>query len=108
MALPMPSETLELDYPVQLADRVLTEVTMRRPSMKDIRKHKITRDDDIDGELKMFADLCNLRVEELEAMDSADYTRLQRLYVRFRTPAERGTDTKRVTSGVDAGALGNG
>ena len=28
--------TIKLDYPVQLADRELTEVTMHRPSMGEI------------------------------------------------------------------------
>jgi len=82
------SETLTLEYPIQMADRMLTEVTMRRPTMRDLRQHPIRNAEDYDGEFRQFAALCNLRVEEMEGMDAADYARLQSLYVRFRTPAK--------------------
>lgn len=83
------SETIVLEFPVQLADRTLTEVTMRRPTMKDLRQHRVKGPDDVDGEFRQFAALCGLRPEEMEGMDAADYSRLQDLYVRFRTPSER-------------------
>jgi hypothetical protein len=86
------SETIVLEYPIRLADRVVTEVTMRRPSMKDLRKYRVKGPDDVDGEFRQFAALCGLRPEEMEEMDSADYARFQNLYVRFRTPSERGGD----------------
>jgi hypothetical protein len=83
------SETLTLEFPIQLADRLLTEVTMRRPTMKDLRNHRIKGPDDTEGEFRQFAALCGLRPEEMEGMDAADYARFQNLYVRFRTPSER-------------------
>jgi hypothetical protein len=83
------SETITLDYPVQLADKLLTEVTMRRPTMRDLRQFPVKGLDDNDGEFRQFAALCGLRVEEMEGMDAADYARLQDVYVRFRTPAKR-------------------
>ncbi|MDR2573263.1 MAG: phage tail assembly protein [Desulfovibrio sp.] len=83
------SETVKLDYPIQLADKLLTEVTMRRPTMKDLREHPVKDGNDQDGEFRQFAALCGLRVEEMEGMDAADYARLQDVYVRFRTPAKR-------------------
>jgi phosphatidylserine decarboxylase len=92
MPAPSRTETLTLEFPLQLADRLLTEVTMRRPIMKDLRKYSAKDLDKLDTELRHFSDLCNLRVEEMEQMDSADYARLQDLYVRFRTPAERRAD----------------
>ena len=60
---------------------------MRRPIMQDLRKHRIKGSDDVEGELKLFSLLCGMRVEEMEMLDAADYSRLQDLYVRFRTPA---------------------
>ena len=83
------SEIIKLEFPIQLADRVLEEVIMRRPTMADLRKHPISSSGDIEGEMKQMAALCNLRMEELDFMDAADYTRLQDAYVRFRTPTER-------------------
>ena len=83
------SETIKLEFPIQLADRLLEEVTMRRPTMLDIRKNPLKGHGDTEGEMKQFAVLCSLRLEEMDLMDSADYTRLQNVYVRFRTPTER-------------------
>ncbi|MCL2458904.1 MAG: phage tail assembly protein [Desulfobulbus sp.] len=100
------SETLTLDFPMQLADRLLASVTMRRPTMKDLRQYPVRNAEDFDGEFRQFAALCNLRVEELEAMDAADYSRLQSLYLRFRTPAERRGDPGSGAEPVPADPVG--
>lgn len=100
MAVLPKAEKVPLDYPIQLADRKLAEVTMRRPTMRDIREHPVLGPHDVAGEMGLFAALTNTRVEEIEGMDSADYARLQDLYTRFRTPTERRTDP-----GDGAGAL---
>jgi hypothetical protein len=89
MEEPKRSETITLEYPIQLADRLLDEVTMRRPTMKDVRDLRVKGPEDVAGEMKLIAAVCGLRMEELEKMDAADYSRLQNLYVRFRTPAEQ-------------------
>lgn len=93
MPLKPREETIVLDYPVQLADRLLEEVVMRRPTMGVLRKHRIKGEQDVDGEMKLFGTLTGLRMEELEGMDAADYARLQDTYIRFRTPTERGNDS---------------
>lgn len=83
------SETIKLEFPIQLADRILEEVTMRRPTMIDLRKNPVKGPGDIEGEMKQIGALCGLRLEEIDLMDAADYGRLQDAYIRFRTPAER-------------------
>ena len=83
------SEVIKLEYPIQLADRELTEVAMRRPTMADLRKHTLKGSADVEGEMKLFGVLCGLRLEEMDLMDSADYGRLQDTYVRFRASTER-------------------
>jgi len=100
------SETLTLDYPVQLADRLLTEVTIRRPMMRDLRKYPIRGEQDIEGELQQFAALCNLRMEEIEQLDTADYARLQEIYLRFRTPAKQRADTGSGAEPMPADSVG--
>ena len=92
MSLKPREETIVLDYPVQLADRLMTEVVMKRPSMKVLRVNRIKGEQDVEGEMKLFCALTGLRVEEMEELDAADYARLQETYVRFRTPAKRGDD----------------
>jgi len=86
------SETIKLEFPIQLADKLLEEVTMRRPTMSDLRKYRIKTTDDLEGEMKQLSALCSLRLEELDMMDAADYARLQDMYVRFRTPSGQRDD----------------
>lgn len=93
MALKPREETIVLDYPVQLADRVLESVVMKRPSMKVLRLNRVKGEQDFDGEMKLFCALTGLRMEEMEELDAADYARLQETYVRFRTPSKRGSDS---------------
>ena len=83
------SETIKLEFPIQLADRLLEEVIMRRPTMADIRKYPLKGPGDVEGEMKQIGALCDLRLEEMDLMDAADYGRLQDAYVRFRTATER-------------------
>lgn len=100
MALKPREEIIVLDYPIQLADRLLEQVTMKRPTMKVLRVHRIKGDQDVDGEMKLFGALTGLRMEELEELDAADYARLQETYVRFRTPPKRRDDQE---GGADSG-----
>ena len=76
--------TLALGFPIQLADRVLGEVTMRRPTMGDLLDHEPKSPDDVASELHMLGTLCNLKKEEMRQLDATDYTRLQDQYLRFR------------------------
>lgn len=79
------SATITLGYPVQLADRELAEVTMRRPNMGDLLDNEPTSPADVAAELELIGKLCGLKKEEMRKIDSVDYARLQDQYVRFRT-----------------------
>ena len=73
-----------LDFPVQLADRKVTEVTMRRPVMRDLIKHNITQKSDLRDDVNFIADLCNMTIEEMEYFDASDFEKLQAQLLRFR------------------------
>ena len=75
---------ITLDCPVQLADRKLAEVTMRRPIMKDMLAHKIGASSGLKEDMGFIADLCNLVPDELEQLDTCDYEKLQNQLLRFR------------------------
>ncbi len=78
------SAVVALNYPVQLADRQLTEVTMRRPNMGDLLDHEPKAPDDVASELELIGILCGLKPSEMRLLDATDYARLQDQYVRFR------------------------
>ncbi len=78
------SAVVPLNYPVQLADRRLDEVTMRRPNMGDLLDHEPKAPDDVASELELIGILCGLKPSEMRLLDATDYARLQDQYVRFR------------------------
>lgn len=71
------SVTVKLFYPVKLATgQTLTQVTMRRPRVGDIRAVS-QFDTDAEQELAMFARLTGLVPEDFDMLDIADYKQLQ-------------------------------
>ncbi len=86
-----PFATIALDFPVQLADRELAEVTMRRPTLDDeITYVPNSRDPKVqlEQEARYFGHLCGLKVEEVRKLDMADYEKLQKQYLIFRGRAK--------------------
>lgn len=79
---------IELGYPVTLADRELTRVTMRRPTLGDLLDHEPKTAEDVKEEVQLIGILCGLKQEEMRLLDSTDYRRLQQQYVRFRAVPE--------------------
>lgn len=80
------SKTVEivLDFPVQLPDRLLEKVTVRRPILKDLIKHNIDANSSVMATANFAADLCNLLPDEIELLDVADYEKIADAVGRFR------------------------
>lgn len=75
---------IALDFPVQLADRKLEKVTIRRPLMRDMLKHQIGLDMTMQDSVNLIADLCGLVPDDVEVMDTCDFEKLQSQLLRFR------------------------
>lgn len=78
------TRTVQLDYPVQLADRLLSEITIRRMKVGDLIECPIAGASDVKGELRLVARLCGMVPEELESIDISDYAKLQEILLSFR------------------------
>lgn len=76
-------QIITLDYPVQLADRQLTEVVIRRMTVGDMMECPVTGAGDFAGEIRLMSRLTGLGVEDLRNLDFADYGKLQAALVRF-------------------------
>lgn len=76
--------TITLEYPVQLADKVLEEITMRRPSMGDLLDFPLERGT-LEAEMQLVGHLCGLKLEDLRLVDGEDYGKLQLQLITFRT-----------------------
>lgn len=75
---------IALDFPVQLADRKLEKVTIRRPLMRDMLKHQIGLDMTLQDTVNLIADLCGLVPDDVEALDTCDFEKLHSQLLRFR------------------------
>ncbi|MBD5641766.1 MAG: phage tail assembly protein [Desulfovibrio sp.] len=75
---------ISLDFPVQLPDRILDRVVMRRPKLSDLLAAPIRDTSDLDGEMRLYARLCDLVPDELQELDMADYEKIQKQYLLFR------------------------
>lgn len=87
---------IRLDCPVQLADRQLSEVTMRRPTVGDLLDYPIRDVQDMAGELRLYACLCNIHEDDMRKVDMEDYAKIQQQYLLFRgLIVPEGTDARR-------------
>ena len=69
--------TIPLEFPVELADRKLDAVSIRRPIMGDLEDFPVSVSTGLKEEMALVAHLCNLHAEDLRRMDAEDYGKLQ-------------------------------
>ena len=73
------TKTLRLNYPVTVEDRVVSEVTITRPKVKDLKAMDAALDgikDKLDQGIVMAATLTGLPPEVIEELDAEDFTKL--------------------------------
>ena len=75
---------ITLEFPVQLADRKLERLTIRRPTVRDWLNYDLKDDFSLKDSVGLIADLCGLVPDELEMLDFYDFERLQAQLLSFR------------------------
>jgi hypothetical protein len=76
--------TIKLDYPVTLAGATINEITLRRPTVKDMRVARITGGkDDASQEINLIANLAQITPDAVESMDMADFKKVQEALAGF-------------------------
>lgn len=76
-------DPIKLDYPIDLEGRKLTEITLRRPKVKEARDARKKHKDEADQEISLLATLSGLPPSAIEDLDIADYTKLQKELAGF-------------------------
>jgi len=77
-------EKLTLDHPFTADGKTLTEVSIRRPKVKDIRSvDKVKGDGDLQQGIVTVALLTGLSVEALDDMDAGDFARVSEVVGSF-------------------------
>lgn len=66
-----------LKYPFTVAGKKIEKLTLRRPTVKDLRTVSRFGETDEDKEIGLMATLAGMVPEDMDAMDAADYRVLQ-------------------------------
>jgi hypothetical protein len=76
-------ETIKLDNPITVHGATVSEIKMRMPLVRDMRRAKKGAEDAADQEVRLFADLCELSPEDIDALSVRDYGKLQEAFRGF-------------------------
>lgn len=72
------AQTITLQHPINADGEDITELTIRRPKMRDIKraqKHK----DDIERSMALIADLAEISPKAVEELDAADFEAVSKI-----------------------------
>jgi len=76
-------DTIVLSHPITSNGATITEIRMRRPKVKDMRIARKGTEDSAEQEIRLFANLCEVSTDEIDALDLADYGKLQEVFRGF-------------------------
>lgn len=75
--------TIELITPITVDGATLSQLTVRRPKVRDMLAMENTAKNDAEKEINLFANLCEVNPDSLYELDMADYSKLQKTYQDF-------------------------
>jgi len=84
------SETIDLLFPL---DSGISYLTMRRPKVRDIRAASKIQGGNVEVEIAMFANLCEVTPEDINNLDMADYDALQKTYESFLSSRKKTSES---------------
>ena len=76
-------EKITLKYPVSINGSDVSELNLRRPTVRDMLAADKMQGSDAEKEIRMFCNLCEVEPAVIEMLDLADYTQLQQAYQGF-------------------------
>lgn len=68
---------IKLDFPINIDGAKVGEITLRRPTVKDMRVARNSAKDDASQEIALISNLAQITTEDVEALDLADYAKVQ-------------------------------
>jgi hypothetical protein len=77
---------VKLVRPFKVEDRTITEVTIRRPKVRDLRALEKIREPgatELDQSIVMTATLCDLPPDAMDEMDAADFASISEVLSGF-------------------------
>jgi hypothetical protein len=86
MTAPTKSKTFTLSDPIDFEGRKITEVTITKPRVKDLKRMQaglVGVEDKLEQGIVMAATLTGLPIEAIEEMDTDDFTEISELIADF-------------------------
>lgn len=74
---------IELEYPIEFEGATLKKISVRRPKVADVVAARKSKKDEAEQEIAMLSKLCDLAPDAIEALDIADYVKLQKVLQGF-------------------------
>lgn len=84
---------VKLVRPIRVEERLVTEVAIRRPKVRDLRAMEKMREPsstELDQGIAMAATLCDLPLEAMDEMDAADFAAISEMLGGFLLKAPPG------------------
>lgn len=83
-----PKVTINLNFPIKIDGIETSVLQMRRPKVKDqmIFEKRAQNMTDAEREIRLFANLCEVAPEDIEALDLMDYAAVGEQYADFLAP----------------------
>jgi len=78
----MSAVTIELEFPLTIAGAKVGVLTMRRSTVGDVLASNRIKDE-IEREIMLFANLCQISPEDIKSLDLKDYSKLQEAFRGF-------------------------
>lgn len=76
------TETLTLEYPFDFKGEDFSELTIRRPKMRDLKKAEGIKDE-LKKSVSMLANLAEIAPEAIDEMDPVDFNAASVIIARF-------------------------
>jgi hypothetical protein len=84
----METKKIKLSRPATIAGASVSELTMREPKVKDMRRARKGAPDDADQEIALFANLCEIAPSDIDELSLVDYKKIQEAFQGFTGSAE--------------------
>lgn len=76
-------ETITLEYPITIDGAVINRIRLRRPLVRDRLIAEKASGSEVEKEIRLLANLCEIAPDHIEKLDLKDYGKLQERLIDF-------------------------
>ena len=87
-----PSETLDLEFSIDVEGTTVRQLTMRRPTVRDQLGYEEGKGSEARRVVNMLANLCEVSPDTILQLDNSDFARLSKILEGFNSPQPQTSD----------------